>query len=258
MLTITLIGTGKLSFNIMNEILKNKSLHLNQVYGRSMFRPKHISDELDYIKNIKNLKRSDFYFLCVSDDEIFSVSEKLEIGEKVVIHLSGSTDIQDLSKHQNHGVIYPLQTFSYEGNLSFKEIPLLIEANNKKTLQKIDNLAKLFSNKIRRMNSKNRLICHLSGTIANNFSNHMIAVAEKILKSNNIDTELIRPLILQTFKKFQVMSALDAQTGPAARNDKKTISKHIQLLNESDFLHLYKEITKNIKSNELQGKIKKH
>ena len=86
----------------------------------------------------------------------------------------------------------------------------------------------------------------------------MIAVAEKILKSNNIDTELIRPLILQTFKKLQFMSALDAQTGPAARNDKKTISKHIQLLNESDFLHLYKEITKNIKSNELQGKIKKH
>ena len=63
---------------------------------------------------------------------------------------------------------------------------------------------------------------------------------------------------VQTFKKLQVMSALDAQTGPAVRNDKKTISKHIQLLNESDFLHLYKEITKNIKSNELQGKIKKH
>ena len=121
MLTITLIGTGRLSFNIMNEILKNKSLHLNQVYGRSMFRPKHISDDLDYIKDIKNLKQSDFYFLCVSDDEILNVSEKLEISEKVVIHLSGAIDIEVLSKHQNHGVIYPLQTFSYKGNLSFTD-----------------------------------------------------------------------------------------------------------------------------------------
>ena len=55
MITITLIGTGRLSFNFMNEILKNDSLHLNQVFGRSKFRPKHISDEVDYVKDFLNL-----------------------------------------------------------------------------------------------------------------------------------------------------------------------------------------------------------
>jgi hypothetical protein len=47
------------------------------------------------------------------------------------------------------------------------------------------------------------------------------------------------------------MNAIDAQTGPALRNDEGTINKHINQLNESDFLNLYKEITKNIISNEL-------
>ena len=101
MVTITLLGTGKLSFNFMNEILKNKSLHLNQIYGRSKFRPKHISDNIDYIKDIHNLKESDFYFLCVSDSQISKISNTLHSKDKVVLHLSGSTEIDVLSGHKN-------------------------------------------------------------------------------------------------------------------------------------------------------------
>ena len=251
MVTITLLGTGKLSFNFMNEILKNKSLHLNQIYGRSKFRPKHISDNIDYIKDIHNLKESDFYFLCVSDSQISKISNTLHSKDKVVLHLSGSTDIDVLSRHKNFGVLYPLQTFSYKSKLLFKEIPMLIEANNKETLTKIKNLAKLFANRIIKMDTKKRLVCHISATIANNFSNHMIVSAEKILEANNIKKDLIRPLVNETFEKLKRMDAIDAQTGPALRNDKKTINKHINQLNESDFLNLYKEITKNIISNEL-------
>ena len=53
-INISLIGTGRLSFNLMNEILYNKYLSLNQIYGRSKFRPKNISDQIEYIKEIKN------------------------------------------------------------------------------------------------------------------------------------------------------------------------------------------------------------
>ena len=79
----------------------------------------------------------------------------------------------------------------------------------------------------------------------------MIVAAEKILEKNKIDKSLIRPLIFETFKKLSRTSAVDAQTGPAIRNDKITIDKHINHLSESDFLNLYKLITKNIMSNEL-------
>ena len=251
MITITLIGTGRLSFNFMKEILKNDSLHLNQVFGRSKFRPKHISDEVDYVKDFKNLKTSDYYFICVNDNQISKISNNLDVNDKVIVHLSGSTDINVLSKHKNYGVFYPLQTFSYESELLFKEIPILIEGNNKNTSLKIKTLAKLFSKKVKEMNGNERIICHISATIANNFSNHMVVTAEKLLEKNNIDKNLIKPLIFETFKKLKKTSAIDAQTGPAIRNDKETIDKHINQLSESDFLNLYKIITKNIMSNEL-------
>ena len=250
-INISLIGTGRLSFNLMNEILDNKSLSLNQIYGRSKFRPKNISDQIEYIKEIKNLKKSDFYFIAVSDTEIEKISNKINSYDGIVIHLSGSTNINVLSIHKNHGVFYPLQTFSYDSNLSFKQIPILIEANSKINLSKIKKLADIFSKKVYKMNSSKRLVCHISATIANNFSNHMIVSAEKILEENKINKSIIKPLIFETFNKLNKMSAKDAQTGPALRNDYITIEKHLKQLVNSDFLDLYKEVTKNIKSNEL-------
>ncbi len=250
-INISLIGTGRLSFNLMNEILDNKSLSLNQIYGRSKFRPKNISDQIEYIKEIKNLKKSDFYFIAVSDIEIETISNKINSYDGIVIHLSGSTNINVLSIHKNHGVFYPLQTFSYDSNLSFKQIPILIEANSKINLSKIKKLADIFSKKVYKMNSSKRLVCHISATIANNFSNHMIVSAEKILEENKINKSIIKPLIFETFNKLNKMSAKDAQTGPALRNDYITIEKHLKQLVNSDFLNLYKEVTKNIKSNEL-------
>ena len=250
-INISLIGTGRLSFNLMNEILDNKSLSLNQIYGRSKFRPKNISDQIEYIKEIKNLKKSDFYFIAVSDIEIEAISNKINSYDGIVIHLSGSTNINVLSIHKNHGVFYPLQTFSYDSNLSFKQIPILIEANSKINLSKIKKLADIFSKKVYKMNSSKRLVCHISATIANNFSNHMIVSAEKILEENKINKSIIKPLIFETFNKLNKMSAKDAQTGPALRNDYITIEKHVKQLVNSDFLDLYKEVTKNIKSNEL-------
>ena len=66
-----------------------------------------------------------------------------------------------------------------------------------------------------------------------------------------LDKYKIHLLIFETFNKLNKMSAKDAQTGPALRNDYITIEKHVKQLDNSDFLDLYKEVTKNIKSNEL-------
>jgi hypothetical protein len=42
------------------------------------------------------------------------------------------------------------------------------------------------------------------------------------------------------------MSALEAQTGPAKRNDKITIEKHIDFLKKYDAEKLYREISDSI------------
>ena len=53
------------------------------------------------------------------------------------------------------------------------------------------------------------------------------------------------------------MTTSEAQTGPALRNDNLTIESHLRQLNESDFLNLYKEITKVLDLMNYKEKLKK-
>jgi hypothetical protein len=74
----------------------------------------------------------------------------------------------------------------------------------------------------------------------------MRIVADEILKSNEIDTDILNPLTLETSNKLKYLSSKDAQTGPALRNDLKTIKKHLNLLKGTGYEEIYKTISSKI------------
>ena len=104
-----------------------------------------------------------------------------------------------LNSHLKFGVIYPLQTFSFERNIDFNKIPLLVEASNKKTLSELINFSNKLSKKTVIMNSDKRLICHLSTVFANNFTNHLIYTSEELLDKFDIDKDLIHHFLKKQF-----------------------------------------------------------
>lgn len=97
------------------------------------------------------------------------------------------------------------------------------------------------------INSDKRKALHLAAVFANNFSNHMFVIAEELLKKNDLDFNLLRPLILETSNKIRNHSPSDMQTGPARRGDTGTIEKHLQLLvNKPEYAKMYRLITDSI------------
>jgi hypothetical protein len=74
----------------------------------------------------------------------------------------------------------------------------------------------------------------------------MNVIAKKILKSQNIDADILNPLIKETADKLNYLSPMEAQTGPAIRNDEKTIQKHLNLLKESKYFKIYDDLTRLI------------
>ena len=78
------------------------------------------------------------------------------------------------------------------------------------------------------------------------FTNYMRIVADEILKSNKIDAKILNPLTFETSDKLKHLSSKDAQTGPALRNDLKTIKKHLNLLKGTDYEKVYKTISTEI------------
>ena len=53
---------------------------------------------------------------------------------------------------------------------------------------------------------------------------------------------------METAQKISTLKPEDAQTGPALRNDTKTINKHLEFLQNSDYQELYKLLTQSIQN----------
>ena len=86
------------------------------------------------------------------------------------------------------------------------------------------------SEKVFELNSSEREKLHVSAVFANNFSNYMFACADSLCKEFDLPFDILRPIIMETGKKIQTMAPREAQTGPARRNDRVVIQKHIEML----------------------------
>jgi predicted short-subunit dehydrogenase-like oxidoreductase (DUF2520 family) len=134
-------------------------------------------------------------------------------------------------------------------------IPICIEANNSNTSTTLQYFAKSISGNVQKVNSEQRKKIHLAAVFACNFSNHMYAIAEQILAKDTLSLDLLKPLIEETANTIKENNPSKVQTGPAARNDKKTMDAHLKLLSkEKDLKKMYELISKSIAISPLRSK----
>ena len=83
----------------------------------------------------------------------------------------------------------------------------------------------------------------------NNFTNNLYKIGNDICTENNIPFEILLPLIKETAEKITRLSPLEAQTGPAIRNDEETINSHLEFLTNENQKNIYKILTQSIQHN---------
>ena len=71
----------------------------------------------------------------------------------------------------------------------------------------------------------------------------------EICEENKVPFEILKPLILETANKVMTLSPKAAQTGPAIRNDSKTINAHLDFLSNENQAAIYKMLTQSIQNN---------
>jgi len=194
------------------------------------------------------ISEADVYIICVSDNAIATVSNQLQFENRLVVHTSGSTDFDVLNAKNKRGVFYPLQTFSKNKAVDFTEIPICLETENIADYSILEKLAKSISNSVNKINGNQRKALHVSAVFACNFVNHLYQIGNEICAANNIPFHILQPLIEETAQKIKSLSPQKAQTGPAVRNDTKTIEKHIGFLTDENQKEIYKILTKSIQN----------
>lgn len=248
---VVIIGSGNVATHIA-KALNEVNIKVSQVWSYHYENALLLAGQIDAIA-IADLSQidvtADLCLIAVKDDEIANVARVLKNFSGVIAHTSGSVSLdvfENLTK--NYGVFYPLQTFSKDKNVDFSNIPLCVEANNPQTLDILKQLAHQLSTKVVEVNSEKRKILHLAAVFACNFTNHLYALADEVLKANQLDFDIIRPLITETANKVQNALPANVQTGPAIRNDNNTLIKHEELLiKQPEMLQIYRLLSNSIK-----------
>lgn len=249
-LRCVLIGAGNLAFHLGGELFRNE-IPIIQVYSRTMVSAKKLAEEFSaQFTNIPERISSDadIYFVALKDSVVEEVLPRLNIGNKLIVHCSGSLSMDILKPYsENYGVIYPLQTFSKNRKVDFSEIPVFIEANSESNLAILQTIARKLSQRVEVANSDERLMIHIAAVFACNFVNHLYTLSDSILKKSGFSFDVLIPLIIETAKKIREISPKEAQTGPAVRFDQSVIEKHIKTLSGNpELAGLYKTISKSI------------
>lgn len=251
--SIVFIGAGNIATNLAISFF-DAGCTIVQIYSRNIDSAKRLANRVNAlaINNLSEINKDvDFYFICVPDKAIQATADEISNGIKgVIVHTSGSTDISVLSKFNSFGIFYPFQTFSKSRIVSLKEVPICLNANSDKTFKSLYELALLIGNKVIELDTETRAWLHLSGVMANNFTNHLLALSYQLAHEKGFNFDLLKPLVLETIQKAFEGDPSKIQTGPAIRFDTTTINLHLEKLKEysPQLAELYKALTLSIQA----------
>ncbi|MBE0675653.1 MAG: DUF2520 domain-containing protein, partial [Bacteroidales bacterium] len=241
--TITFIGSGRVA-GALAESLYRVGYPIAAVISRNVETAQELASRVGAVatESYEIPRETGLLIIAVPDDAIAEVAEKVRAAkETVIVHTSGSTDIKifDLLP-QPCGVIYPLQTFTSGRSINMGEIHFFTESADSATLDFIDEIVGALSSNVHHLDSEKRSVLHLSAVFVSNFVNHMLYAGMSTAGREGIDRSVFTPLVMETVMKALDIGPGEAQTGPAVRNDKRTIAKHIELLSFSDdLMNLY-------------------
>ena len=241
-MNIVLIGQGNVATNL-HHAFALKGLRTQMVSSR---------------EGLDSLPAADVYIYAVRDEALPQVVQRVaEESQKPTkpylrtalhLHTSGTMPISVFGDTLPHaGVMYFFQSFTKAKPIDdFSAIPVFVEGKQIDDLSAIFTLAQTLTPRVYETTQHDRERLHVAGVFANNFTNHMYAIAADILKDTHIPFQVLLPLIDQTAEKVHHLSPHDAQTGPAKRRDEQVMNHHLALLKTPDQQQLYTLLSKMI------------
>lgn len=248
---VVIIGAGNLASQLALALFE-KGIQVKQVYSRKIESASELAQKVNasFTNDLSQLlPEADLYVIAVKDSAIQEVLKNLQIGEnQLIVHTAGSVPMSVLEGFSNnYGVFYPLQTFSKSRKIDFSTIPICIESSHATTFLKLEKLGEKLSSSVNQINSDERKTLHLAAVFVNNFVNHLYAVGADILHDKKLDFDLLKPLIRETAEKIEILYPIEAQTGPARRNDQSTINAQLKMLHDKpEYQKIYSFATESI------------
>ncbi len=250
MQTITFVGAGNVAYHLVKGFF-NAGYTIKQVYSRQMDHAVNLAqlvnaEPIDQLEEID--EQVDVIMVAINDEALQNLRNEWQTKNNPLVgHTSGSVEASVLQNCSNqHGVFYPLQTFSKERALDLSRVPFCIQANNDENREALFRLGKAFGAKCYTVDDEARKNLHLAATMVNNFGNQLLTMAAEKLKDQDLPFDMLQALGEETVAKAFDLGPENAQTGPAKRGDWSVVNKHLQRINNDEQKALYQLISEII------------
>lgn len=251
-LKVAIIGAGRLSWSLIPN-LQAAGLEVRQLISRS-------ADKRTRFQKAYQISRVDaqlselvpeveLVFLAVSDHAIADVAQTLTgilPPESMLVHCSGSIAMDALGTAGGaKGVFYPLQMFTTQAVVDFRQVPLFVEGESSAVQTLLFSLAQSLSDQSYVLSSEDRLRLHLGAVVACNFTNYLYQLSQQLMPQQaDLDFRIYEPLVREQIDRVFQLLPEQTQTGPAIRGDAVTLQKHLALLGgEPHAQKLYRELS---------------
>lgn len=245
---IAIAGIGNLGWNLAQR-LHDQGFEIKQIIAEKNQKRVKFTKKIDaeLSADLSELKdKIDLLFLCIPDDKISGVVDKIPNKKVAIIHCSGSTPLIEGIENPT-GVLYPFQTFTKFFEVDWNGVPVFIESKHKKLKNTLMRVGEELSENVHEINYEQRKALHLTGVIGANFTNHLLYMAKDLLDEHKIPFEVLTPLMEETIRKAFAHGPAGAQTGPARRKDQQVIEKHLSMLEKKPALqNIYKLFSESL------------
>jgi len=253
-----LLGAGNMGTNLACA-LREAGVRFDCIYSRSLENARELAgkvgagqytDSMEAVQSFceKVTAKNQVVLYCLKDSVLREVLERIDAPEALHIHTAGSIGLEvfEGTNKPHAGVLYPFQSVTKSHVLSFKEVPVFVEATTSEDKVRVKDLAEQISSRVFEINSEMRRRLHVAGVFANNFTNCMYAIAGEILQPTGLPEDVLLPLIDETAARVHQMHARQAQTGPAKRFDENVMEAHCDLLQDPELQEIYRLVSRNI------------
>ena len=254
-LRIGLLGAGRVASHLGLALLA-AGHHVPFVWSRTAAAAEALAAQLPGAQALTTLATpmppADVYLLAVPDAAVAPLlAAAIWPAGALVAHLAGALPLGVFATQPavRGGVFYPLQTFSPGRAIAWPAVPLCIEATDPAAEALLLALAASISRHVLLLDSSQRLRLHVAAVFANNFTNHLLGIAEALLTEARLPPALLAPLVRETVEKALAHAPFGVQTGPAVRRDAPTLAAHhAALAAHPTWQALYTQLTASIQA----------
>lgn len=248
---VVILGSGNVASYCCSRMAGQEKVRLVQLYARNVAEGDLIAAQfrVPVVNDLEAIARdADVYIFAVADGAIVPLADRFFKTNALLVHCAGSQPAGILaSASELNGVIWPVYSLKKHQKSYPDDIPLVVDASNDVAKLRTERLARAISKNVSYLDHAQRKFMHLNAVLVNNFTNHLMAIAERICEQQQVDFNILLPMIRQTATGVGTEPPFARQTGPAKRGDVLTMQQHLELLAQHpDWQKVYESLSASI------------